>query len=998
MACGADELMRVQAAEKTKTCWVCQGKDSKFIFKKDGKSFARCLSCGLIYQESAPVAEETEGYYQKGYYESFGERNKAILEARVSLYDDFLSRAAPYYQTGRLLDIGSGWGHFLKKAKTEGWEVWGVEPSKEASESARKDLGGQIFNASVESLDFPENYFDVITLWNVIDCLPDPASALQKIRRWLAPGGLLFIRTPNAFFHWNLFKFQARFRPLLEKFGWKKEASVFLRSNFDAFTLKKLLIVSGFDSLRIRNGKLTQGDAYQVFSRSFVMNLGKKIVYLSSQFVKVLSGGKLFIGSNLTVFASKEILEERSPQALKTRIVLKSIALHLLAGLGYLLGLPLWQKILGKGREVQILLYHNVNPFGKSDMNVRPGQFEKQIEFLTKHYTVLSLKDAVNSLKEDRSLRGQSAVAITFDDGYEDNYQVVFPLLKNKKLSATIFLLAGEEGRERRASHLGEVARSYNRLLDWNEVREMAALGISFGSHGLSHGRFKGLTDEVLLRELTESKGKIEKEIGQAVHFFSYPYGTSVDFDQKSERFTREAGYEAALSARFGTNDSRTDRFALKRIGIEASDTLFTFRSKLNGALGLLAFFDWPPVRRLIRWLDSIFLRQPSQISVKPSPLLLVSVDFPPHTDGVSTISKEISARIAKQGTEIWVIGPKDRGDEAFDRVQPYRVFRVPGYEWGYGRFIPILFWMPFIVFRYRIRRILAMNIAYGGILSWTLSFLVPLEYLVFAYGYEFEKVKKHPLMRRLYLGIYRRAKKVVACSEWVRRSLIQFGVDPGKIKVLYPAVDLDRFYPCEIPESYLKQKGLEGRRILLTVGRLIERKGHDRVIESLPEIVKVFPDVIYCIVGIGPNETRLRELVNSLKVENHVHFMGKVSDEELPFLYNACKVFVMPSREIIEDGHVEGFGIVYLEANACAKPVIGGNSGGVPEAIREGETGFLVDPESSEQTAGKIVYLLSHPEIAEKMGQKALQWSQEFNPDHYVKESYRFLTGEELT
>jgi phosphatidylinositol alpha-1,6-mannosyltransferase len=411
--------------------------------------------------------------------------------------------------------------------------------------------------------------------------------------------------------------------------------------------------------------------------------------------------------------------------------------------------------------------------------------------------------------------------------------------------------------------------------------------------------------------------------------------------------------------------------------------------------LSFLSLLNLRWVRKVIRWLNAILLKSTSPFSL---PLLLVSVDFPPHTDGVSTIAKELSTRIAQRGRQVLVIGPQGVGACDFDALQSYRCFRVPGYEWGYWRFMPVLISMPWVIFRHRVRKIFAMNIAYGGVLSWLLSFFLPLEYLIFAYGYEFEKVKHAFFLHGLYLKIYRRAKGIVCCSELVRQRLIRFGAPAAKIKVLYPAVDFSRYYPCQVPDHFLTEKNLSGYRIILTVGRLIERKGHDQVLKALPQIIERFPNILYGIVGIGPHEPELRRQVRALGIEKHVRFMGRVSDQDLLFLYNACEVFVMPSREIVEGGHLEGFGIVYLEANACGKPVIGGNSGGVLEAVQDGVTGLLVNPCSPEDIAEKIIEMLADPKKAQDLGNRGLQRVREtFDWNRYVEDAYHFLCGETL-
>jgi phosphatidylinositol alpha-1,6-mannosyltransferase len=272
------------------------------------------------------------------------------------------------------------------------------------------------------------------------------------------------------------------------------------------------------------------------------------------------------------------------------------------------------------------------------------------------------------------------------------------------------------------------------------------------------------------------------------------------------------------------------------------------------------------------------------------------------------------------------------------------------------------------------------------------------LEYVVFAYGYEFEKVRKSFFMRYLYVNIYSRARSVICCSEEVKRRLAVFGVPARNIEVLYPAVDLDRYQPRPVPARFLEEKGIAGKKVLLTVGRLVERKGHDRVIAALPKISREFPETIYCVVGIGPHEQALREASRRHGVESRVRFLGKLGSDDLVLMYNAADIFLMPSREISGGGHIEGFGIVFLEANACAKPVIGGNSGGVLEAIRAGETGFIVDPESPDEIADRVLELLRDPARARDMGRAGLRWArEEFDWNGYVERSYEALMGKKL-
>jgi phosphatidylinositol alpha-1,6-mannosyltransferase len=151
-------------------------------------------------------------------------------------------------------------------------------------------------------------------------------------------------------------------------------------------------------------------------------------------------------------------------------------------------------------------------------------------------------------------------------------------------------------------------------------------------------------------------------------------------------------------------------------------------------------------------------------------------------------------------------------------------------------------------------------------------------------------------------------------------------------------------------------------------VGRLVERKGHDTVIRAMPEVLNRVPDAAYVIVGGGPESERLVRLAEDTGVARHVHLLGRLPRGEMVGLLSRCDVLVMPSRQV--GTSVEGFGIVFLEAGALGKPVVGGRSGGIPDAIEEGVTGLLVDPEDTVALAEAITSILADPDLAGRMGE----------------------------
>ena len=248
--------------------------------------------------------------------------------------------------------------------------------------------------------------------------------------------------------------------------------------------------------------------------------------------------------------------------------------------------------------------------------------------------------------------------------------------------------------------------------------------------------------------------------------------------------------------------------------------------------------------------------------------------------------------------------------------------------------------------------------------------------YLVWTYALEF--------MDRRYgtdtSKTLRQADLVLTISDYARRELVELGVDPAKIVKIRPSVDPGHFHPGVDGSSFRERYGLGSRPLLLTVARLtaLQRyKGQDMVIRSLPQVLRDVPDILYVIAGDGEDAPYLEGLARDLGVERHVRLLGRVPADDLPSLYACADLFVMASREehARRGTLAEGFGIVFLEASASGKPVIGGDSGGVPEAVLDGTTGFLVPPRDPEAIARTVVRVLTEPGLAERLGQNGRAW-----------------------
>ena len=188
------------------------------------------------------------------------------------------------------------------------------------------------------------------------------------------------------------------------------------------------------------------------------------------------------------------------------------------------------------------------------------------------------------------------------------------------------------------------------------------------------------------------------------------------------------------------------------------------------------------------------------------------------------------------------------------------------------------------------------------------------------------------------------------------------------------PGIDVDHFSPVD-SSKLRKELNLEGKKVIVSVGRLVHRKGQDHLIQSLPEIMKRVPNAHLLMVGKGPYLDHLAKLVALNKLEDHVSFIGRIQYAELPQFICVGDVFAMPSRSRFGGLEVEGLGIVYLEASACGLPVVAGVSGGAPDAVIEGVTGVVVDGTDNSEITDAIVSLLNDSERAKKMGKAGREW-----------------------
>lgn len=214
------------------------------------------------------------------------------------------------------------------------------------------------------------------------------------------------------------------------------------------------------------------------------------------------------------------------------------------------------------------------------------------------------------------------------------------------------------------------------------------------------------------------------------------------------------------------------------------------------------------------------------------------------------------------------------------------------------------------------------------------------------------------------YLGEFTRSAISNALTNNAQQAMVKIA----------PGIDTDHFVPTDA--SLLRRSlGLENKKVIVSVGRLVHRKGQDYLIQSMPSILHQVPNAHLLLVGQGPYLEHLQKLVKEHGLESAVTFIGRVDYKELPQYLCVGDIFAMPSRSRLMGLEVEGLGIVYLEASSCGLPVLAGNSGGAPDAVKQSETGLVVSGTDEKQIASAAIELLNNSDSSKKMGLAGRQW-----------------------
>lgn len=353
------------------------------------------------------------------------------------------------------------------------------------------------------------------------------------------------------------------------------------------------------------------------------------------------------------------------------------------------------------------------------------------------------------------------------------------------------------------------------------------------------------------------------------------------------------------------------------------------------------------------------------------SKIVILAGDFPPIAGGISIYLQSLTRLLSPD--EVVIIGLPTPGSQDFDKKQTYRIKRLSIPEhWGtksqqFKFLAPFYFWQ--LIKEKHIDYVICGQAHHSLVLpAWLNKMIRGVPFSVIAHGTDICSIQAYSYKRKIN-SVLQTSRAIFANSRKTSEFVEKAGVKPELIHIINPMVDTTLQTSSISPINLRQAYSLEGKKCLLTVCLLVERKGVDTVIRAMPEIVKKVPDAHYVIVGNGVYDSELKKLTRTLGMQSYITFIGFVAHENMREFYEMCDVFVLTSRDIPGKPQTEGFGLVFLEANLFGKPVIASRTGGIADAVLDGQTGLMVEPNNPSETAAAVIRLLTDKPLARQLG-----------------------------
>jgi len=380
--------------------------------------------------------------------------------------------------------------------------------------------------------------------------------------------------------------------------------------------------------------------------------------------------------------------------------------------------------------------------------------------------------------------------------------------------------------------------------------------------------------------------------------------------------------------------------------------------------------FDWTLDCVLNRPQNNVIIMFP----VNNKTTLLITFDFPPKVGGIESLMYRI---LSHYPGKIVVLAPWHPDGEDFDKDHNFEVIRVKCPNSTLTRIPLFLFHGHRLLRREKVNHILSANI-FSAIVSMILSQSYDIPFSLFGHGKEIlvlDSNLRSKVYKKIFKTVLLKASRIISVSTYTAILIKNLGIPQGKISVVPPSFDFQLFDNFsekkfkKFKDNLFDSHDFQNKKIILTVSRLVPRKGHDATLRAIALLAREVSNILYIIVGCGPEQQNLEDLTKNLNISNKVIFTGEVSNEQIVYYYNLSHIFVLANRIIKETADVEGFGQVFLEASYCGLPVIGGINGGAVDSIDHESSGYLVDPEDPQKIAEKIKALITDDQLRMEFG-----------------------------
>jgi len=352
----------------------------------------------------------------------------------------------------------------------------------------------------------------------------------------------------------------------------------------------------------------------------------------------------------------------------------------------------------------------------------------------------------------------------------------------------------------------------------------------------------------------------------------------------------------------------------------------------------------------------------------KPEKFLLFTLEYPPFKGGISQYYQNLVEYWPSNN--LFVLADSALGGKDTEKI----IYRPLLNKFIRPRWLAAVFYLYKKISSFK-SPVSNLNIIVGqilplGIATYCLSKFLKFKYSVVLHGLDFSLAVKTKSKQKITRKILNRADKII-CANNYTANLVKFFNNnlAAKIFIVNPGIEPSFVRNPQKVAELKKKHNLINKTVLFSLGRLVLRKGIDKVIEAVAIIDKIAPQIVYAIAGTGPEKENLKKLAEALPeaLKNKILFLGQISDSDRWAWFELCDIFVMASRNIA--GDFEGFGTVYLEANLAGKPVIAGDSGGVRDAVIDNINGLIVNPEKSESIARAIIKLSADVKLRQALG-----------------------------